>query len=153
MQPTIEQAAALAWDLVKADTDPPFSHCLLDHQQKLIYHAQDVQRGGPADDGFERKVKEVLAHPERAIADIKAKLGLPETLPYPNAEEDRLTTILMDGPVNSARPLIGTLETGDDGTVVYKIAKHVGPLGAEPLPDAPPTKPLARPAKAKKKEK
>lgn len=103
-QPTIEQAAALAWDLTKADTDPPFSDCLLDHQQKLIYHAQDVQRGGPADDGFERKVREVLANPEQAIADIKAKLGLPET------------------------------------------------LNAEPLPDAPPTKPLAKPARAKKEK-
>jgi hypothetical protein len=83
MQPTIEQAAALAWDLVKADADPPFSHCLLDHQQKLIYHAQDVQRGGPVSDDFERKVKDVLANPEQAIAEIKAKLGLPQMLEAP----------------------------------------------------------------------
>lgn len=92
--PTIEQIAAMAWDLVKADDDPPFSNCLLDHQQKLIYHARDVQRTGRADDVFEAKVAEILDDPAAAIAALKTKLGLaeaealppvPDTKPLPKA--------------------------------------------------------------------
>ena len=119
MNPTIEQAAALAWDLVKAETDPPFSSCLLDHQQKLIYHAQNVQRGGPADDAFELKVREVLADPKAAIVAIKEKLGLPAEKPA--------------DPIND--PPFSTTPPEPEAASV------------------PDTKPLAKPAKARKSNK
>lgn len=77
-QPTIEQAAAIAWDLIRADSDPTFDGCMKDHQDKLTYHARDVQKTGTANDDFERKVKEVLAKPDEAIAAIKARYALPE---------------------------------------------------------------------------
>ena len=72
MTPTIEQAAAMAWDLIRADNDPPFSSCTIDHREKLIYHAQNVQKSGLASDAFEQKVKDVLANPGAAIAALKA---------------------------------------------------------------------------------
>lgn len=78
MTPTIEQVAAIAWDLVKPDDDPLFSGCHRDHQEKLIYHARDVQRTGIVGDDFERKVAEVLANPEAAIEAIKAKYEIAE---------------------------------------------------------------------------
>lgn len=77
MTPTIEQAAAMAWDLVRADNDPPFSSCTIDHREKLIYHAQNVQKSGLASDVFEQKVKDVLANPGAAIAELKARAAVP----------------------------------------------------------------------------
>ena len=81
MTPTIEQAAALAWDLVKDDDDPLFQDCQIDHRNTLVYLAQNVKATGLAATPFEQKVKAVLLDPEQAIAEIKAKLGLPQTLP------------------------------------------------------------------------
>ena len=97
MTPTIEQVAAIAWDLVKPDDDPLFSGCHRDHQEKLIYHARDVQRTGIVGDDFERKVAEVLTSPEVAITEIKAKLELPvnpvNDPPFaPEPEPDALPT-------------------------------------------------------------
>lgn len=75
--PTIEQVAAMAWDLMKPDDDPMFSGCHQDHQSKLIYHAQDVQKTGVADDPFEKMVAAVLADTSGAIAALKAKYAEP----------------------------------------------------------------------------
>jgi hypothetical protein len=77
MTPTIEQVAAIAWDLVKSDDDPMFSACHREHQDKLTYHARDVQKTGITGDDFERKVAEVLASPGAAIEAIKAKFAPP----------------------------------------------------------------------------
>ncbi len=74
MELTIEQVAALAWNLTKDDADPLFHLCQKTHQDKLVYHAQDVQRGGPADDAFEAKVKDVLANPDAARLEMAEKL-------------------------------------------------------------------------------
>jgi len=91
MTPTIEQIAALSWDLMKPDDDPMFSGCHKDHQEKLIYHARDVQKTGIAGDDFERKVAEVMANPEAAIAEIRAKIEPPVNLvndpPFANDPE------------------------------------------------------------------
>lgn len=76
MQPlTIEQVAALAWDLVKSDDDPLFQLCSTDHCSKLVYHAQSVKATGIASDDFERKVKDVLADPDAARLVLAEKWG------------------------------------------------------------------------------
>ena len=86
MTPTIEQVAAMAWDLVRADDDPPFSSCTIDHREKLIYHAQNVQKSDLASDAFEQKVKDVLANPGAAIAELKARAVVPVVAePEPDA--------------------------------------------------------------------
>jgi len=80
-EPTIEQVAAIAWDLIRSDTDPVFDSCQIDHKDKLFYHARDVQKTGKVDDDFERKVREVLSNPAAAITAIKARYMLPEPEP------------------------------------------------------------------------
>ena len=75
---TIEQVAAISWDLMKPDDDPLFHICSIDHQQKLVYHAQNVKSSGIANDEFERQVKEVLADPERERLRLADKWAVPK---------------------------------------------------------------------------
>lgn len=103
--PTIEQAAALAWDLMKPDDDPHFSGCAKDHQEKLVYHAQSVAASGIANDDFERKVKDVLANPAAAITEIKAKAGLVEPEPVAKPERNDMHSFIVDSIVEPLPPV------------------------------------------------
>lgn len=67
---------AAAWEATKDDDDPSFNACILSHRQKLLTHAEAVQRLGvtgenPSD--FERKVAELTeaAKPKAAAAKKK----------------------------------------------------------------------------------
>lgn len=89
-QPTIEQVAAIAWDLVRDDADPLFEGCTVDHRSTLIYLAQNVASSGLAQTGFEQKAREVLGDPVAALAAIQARYGAPERPSAPVSEEEPL---------------------------------------------------------------
>jgi hypothetical protein len=74
----INDVAAEAWNATKDKADPAFNDVQFDFRMKLITHAQAVRDkglpsggdiAGPTD--FEKKVAELLAHPDKAEAAIK----------------------------------------------------------------------------------
>ena len=68
-QPTIEQVAAIAWDLLRDDGDPMFSHSLKDHQESCVYAAETVASSGIGETPYEKQVLRVLHNLEAALAD------------------------------------------------------------------------------------
>lgn len=72
----INDVAAEAWNATKDKADPAFNDCILDHKLKLITAAKSVaDHGLPAGDmaitDFDRKVAELLAHPDKTEAAIR----------------------------------------------------------------------------------
>lgn len=74
----INDVAAEAWNATKAKEDPLFDDCILDHRMKLISQAQSVaDKGLPGGDlaaattDFEKKVADLLAHPDKTEAAIR----------------------------------------------------------------------------------
>ena len=69
----IEDVSALAWNSSKEDSDPLFADCILSHKEKLVTHAQSVERVGvPAENpsAFEKEVARLLKDPEGTAAAI-----------------------------------------------------------------------------------
>jgi len=89
-QPTIEQVAAMAWDVSKEPADPPFHLCQVDHRERLVYLAQNVAQSGVAESPFEQQVKATLRNPDETLAELRAKyepVAEPEVVePEPVAE-------------------------------------------------------------------
>lgn len=82
-QPTIEQVAAIAWDLLRDDDDPMFSHSLKDHQESCVYAAETVASSGIGETPYEKQVLRVLHNLEAALADVKARYEAPAPAPAP----------------------------------------------------------------------
>lgn len=85
-QPTIEQVAAIAWDLLRDDDDPMFSHSLKDHQESCVYAAETVASSGIGETPYEKQVLRVLHNLEAALADVKARYEAPAPTPAPAPE-------------------------------------------------------------------
>ena len=90
-QPTIEQVAAIAWDLLRDDDDPMFSHSLKDHQESCVYAAETVASSGIGETPYEKQVLRVLHNLEAALADVKARYEAPATAPVPEIEVEAPT--------------------------------------------------------------
>jgi aspartate/tyrosine/aromatic aminotransferase len=74
MSLAINDVAAEAWNATKDKADPAFNDSIPDHRQKLITHAQSVKDKGVPSEGatdFDKKVAELLAHPDKTEAAIK----------------------------------------------------------------------------------
>lgn len=85
-QPTIEQVAAIAWDLLRDDDDPMFSNTLKDHQESCVYAAETVASSGIGETPYEKQVLRVLHNLEAALADVKARYEAPAPAPAPAPE-------------------------------------------------------------------
>ena len=101
-KPSIEQVAAIAWNWSKAGDDPPFHLCTQDHREKLIYHAQNVAKGGAATTPFDKAVWDVLTNPAKVAAELAPK---PEPKPIEIAPETTVIAVSPDiAPPEPAKP-------------------------------------------------
>lgn len=76
---------AEAWAQIKGEHDPIFSACHVDHQSKLIYHAESVLEKGPSDDAFEQAFHKLL---NPAVVDT-AELPPIEAAPASEGEPEK----------------------------------------------------------------
>lgn len=61
-------AAVQAWDAVRGVDDAPFASCVMNHQMKLVSHAESIYQGGPPMLG-----DTMFAKFEREVARIKSE--------------------------------------------------------------------------------